>query len=127
MQVSDAYNTSPVSAEFNLTILPNSAPQVLQYIPDYEIVNYNLLTVYFEPIDVLFQDPEGGPMTADVIQGNGEPIPSFLRYDSITNVLSGIPTFYQIGDWPLSLIAIDNSLNSANITFTVRVFPCYYK
>ena len=118
--ITDEFNTE-VTKSFNLEVQANSAPQKQMTISSYSIVNFNLLTIEFEDIHLLFGDPDGRPMTASLRQGNGDPLPSFLAYNSITNTLSGVPSYIHIGDWPISFVAVDDHGLEGNITFKVAV------
>ena len=116
----DSFNP-PVQKNFTLTIQYNQAPTKLMQIPSYGIVNFNLLVIRFNPITTLFQDPEGRSLTAKLTQGNGDPLPSFLSYNALTNVLSGTPFDVNIGEWPITYSAIDDEGNIAGITFKITV------
>ena len=118
--VTDSFNP-PVKKNFTLTIQYNQAPIKLVQIPNYGIVNFNLLVIRFNPITTLFQDPEGRSLTAKLTQGNGDPLPSFLSYNALTNVLSGTPLDVNIGEWPITYSAIDDEGNIAGITFKITV------
>ena len=118
--ITDAYNT-PVSKSFTLTVNENLAPQKNKVISSKSIVNYNLLTIMFEDIDVLFTDPDGRPMTPKVTQANGDPLPLFLAFNAVSNTLSGTPEFMHVGDWLISYIAVDDHNLEGAITFKVTV------
>lgn len=118
--VTDTFN-APVRKSFTLTINQNQAPQKIKSIPDYGVVNYNQLSIQFEPITTLFSDPEGKTMTPMLMQANGNALPSFLSYNQITNVLSGTPLVMHVGEWPISYIAVDNDGQNASITFKIIV------
>ena len=90
--VTDAYNPS-VSTGFTITILRNYPPVVIGSIKSTGVVNYDILAIHFKPIDELFQDPEGEPMTAYVSLADGNVLPTFLVYNSLTNTLSGTPIY----------------------------------
>ena len=89
--VTDAFNPS-VSTSFTISILRNYPPVVIGSIQSTGVVNYDIFAINFKPIDELFQDPEGAPMTAYVSLADGNVLPSFL-YNSLTNTLSGTPIF----------------------------------
>ena len=116
----DDYNTA-VKKSFTLTVNENLAPQKNKVISSYSIVNYNLLTIEFEDIDVLFTDPDGRPMTSKVSQANGDPLPSFLAFNSASNTLSGTPEIIHVGDWLISYIAVDDHTLEGAIIFKIAV------
>ena len=118
--ITDDYNPS-VSKNFTLTVNQNLPPVRIGFIQSTGVVNYNYLSVTFQPIDVLFQDPEGRPMTPQLTQVDGNPLPSFLAYNSINNTLFGTPTEINVGDWLIAYIAIDDAGQSANTSFKVTV------
>ena len=123
--VTDDYNIA-VKKSMTLTINENMAPQRNKFIPNYGIVNYNLLTIEFEAIDVMFTDPDNRTMTPKLVQGNGDPLPSFLEYNSVSNTLSGTPFSVHVGEWPISYVAIDDHALESNITFKISVNrKCY--
>ena len=118
--VTDPYNPS-VKKNFTLSIIYNQAPYKLMQIPNYGVVNFNLLTVNFPSITTLFSDPENRGLTAKLTQGDGDPLPSFLTYNSLTNTLSGTPLDINIGDWPILYTAVDDDNNTASISFKITV------
>lgn len=74
--ITDDYNPS-VSKNFTITISQNLPPVRIGFIQSTGVVNYNYLSITFQPIDVLFQDPEGRPMTPQLTQADGNPLPAF--------------------------------------------------
>jgi len=123
--ITDDFNTE-VTKSFTLTIYTNSAPQRQKFISSYSVVNYNLLTIVFESITTLFVDPDGRTMTASVRQGNGDPLPSFLSYNNITNILSGVPDLINVGEWPTNYVAVDDHDLEGVISFKIVVKHKYF-
>jgi hypothetical protein len=125
--IEDEFN-DPVKYTFALVITSNNtAPVKVKFIDSATIVNYNYLFVQFEDVHVLFTDPDGRPMTSDVKQANGNPLPLFLTYDITSNTLFGTPVIVDVGTWTLAYVAIDDIGNIGEIDFKVIVKPCYYK
>ena len=124
--VVDDYNT-PVKSSFLLTIIGNTSPQIVKFIQNQAIVNFNYLFVQFLPVDELFTDPDNRTMRASMLQTNGNPLPSFLAYNQIDNTMFGTPELVHVGDYLLSYIATDDHNQTTNITFTLTVKPCYFK
>jgi hypothetical protein len=122
--VTDDFN-SAVSKDFNLEIRLNTAPQKNKVIQNYSIVNYNLLTIAFENIYTLFTDPDGRDLTPLISQANGDPIPSFLAYNSLNNSLFGTPSDIHVGDWLINYNAVDDHNLTGTITFKISVKRIY--
>jgi Ca2+-binding RTX toxin-like protein len=57
-----------------------------------------------------FIDPDlGDSLTLSAALANGEPLPSWLKFDQATGLLSGTPTLQTVGDWAVQIIATDRS------------------
>ena len=121
--VYDGYNT-PVNTSFILTIIENYDPIAQDiFIQDAETGVNEYVSVVFLSVDDYFNDPENRPMTASVLQYNGDPLPSFLTYNSSNNTMYGTPTNNDVNDWLISYVATNDNGNFSNITFTLSVKP----
>ena len=116
-----------VLKNFTISIQENFPPIRVGYIQSTGVVNYNLLTVKFEPINVLFNDPEGYSDRSDndfkieMTLFDDSPLPQFLSYNSITNTLSGTPSILDVGDYLINFIAVDNIGQTSSTSFKVSV------
>jgi hypothetical protein len=124
--IEDEFNAA-VRDDFELEVKVNYGPVKVRFIGRETIVNYNYLFVQFEDVDVLFNDPDGRPMTSAVRQANGDPLPAFLTYDIANNTMFGTPGFLHVGTWTLVYVAFDDHGNTEEIPFKLIVKPCYYK
>lgn len=125
--IADDGINDPVYANFTLTIIMNSDPQKHYIQPNVDVVNYNELFIQFPPFDEMFTDPEDRAMTPSLTQANGDPVPSFMLFDTVENTISGIPQFVHVGKWITSYIATDDHDQTNEIVFTIEVKPCYFK
>ena len=116
----DDYNPS-VSKNFTITILQNFPPTRIGFIQSTGVVNFNYLSVTFEPITTLFHDLEGRTMTPQLTQADGSALPSFLAYNSLNNTLFGTPFDTNVGDYLITFTAIDDEGLSANTSFKITV------
>ena len=90
--VNDGFN-DPVNTSFTVTIVANYDPySVGIYISDVDTGVNEFVSVVFLPVDDLFDDPENSPMTGSVLRFNGDPLPSFLTFNSSNNTMYGTPT-----------------------------------
>jgi len=120
VEVDDGYNT-PAETEFSLTIEENLVPVRLKSIPNYEVVNSQVLTIEFDPIDELFDDPEDRPMIADVIFANGNPLPDYMIFDSATNTLTVSPTDIEDRVYTIAYRSSDDHDLTSDIVFDILV------
>ena len=85
----------------------------------------NTFSHEFDPIDELFTDPDNRPMVGNVVQANGDPLPSFMSFNSSNNTLTGNPTSSHIGNWNFMYVATDDYNHTSNTTFIMTVKSCY--
>ena len=93
----------------------------LKSIPNYEVVNSQVLTIEFDPIDELFDDPEDRPMIADVIFANGNPLPDYMIFDSATNTLTVSPTDIEDRVYTIAYRSSDDHDLTSDIVFDILV------
>ena len=120
VEVDDGFN-APVETEFALTIDESLAPIKLKAIPNYSSVSSQVLTIQFDPIDNLFDDPDDRPMVANVIQANGDPLPSFMTFDNVANTLSLNPNTTSYEEYIIGYQAKDDHNLTSEIVFTVDI------
>ena len=119
-------------ARENFTLVINYTPDPIKQmtIPNYIILNYkhllvtfkgNYSLIFFTDLNTLFVDPNTLPMTSNVIQADGTPLPSFLTFTSANNSLEGDPTSDHIGSWNLKYSAVNSNLNEGSINFKIKV------
>ena len=109
------------SARVNVTITgTNDAPIISGAIPSINSVE-NQLFSYAIPSDI-FSDVDGDDLTLSVSLENGLALPTWLSFDSTTNILSGTPVDV-IDDFALSLkvTATDPSHESISQNFTLNI------
>ena len=118
----DAGNLSNV-AVVDITIAALQAPVIVDAGGLSDVV-ISELDVYSASLsDSLFSSPEGaGPLSLSVTGTDGLPLPAWLSYDPLTNILSGIPSDADVGIVGVELIATDtNALTSAPLGFQINV------
>lgn len=118
--VDDGFNV-PTELDFIYTINENKAPVKNMVIDNEAIVNFNYLYVDLYPVDVLFTDPDARPMIPTIRQANGDPIPSFLTFNTINNSMYGIPLDIHVGTWNLEYVATDDYNQEGVIPFKIIV------
>ena len=120
----DDFNTA-VQESFFFIIIQNTAPQHIKFISNFNVATGNTFTHQFDPIDELFTDPDNRPMTGNVLQSNGDPLPLFMSYNQSDNTLSGTPTSSNVGSLNLVYIATDDLNQASNTTFILTIKECY--
>ena len=124
IEIQDDYNAK-VDGSFLITIVHNSAPQHIKLISSFEVVANVSFSHQFDSIDQLFEDPDNRTMVGDILETNGDPLPSFLYYNQSDNTLSGVPAYSNVGDWNLMYVATDNHNHTSNTTFVLSVKTCF--
>ena len=124
IEIQDDYNAK-VDGSFLITIAHNSAPQHIKLISSFEVVINVNFSHQFDPIDQLFEDPENSTMVGDILESNGDPLPSFLYYNQSDNTLSGVPAVSNVRDWNLMYVATDSYNHTSNTTFVLSVKTCF--
>jgi trimeric autotransporter adhesin len=121
--VTDTYSdTTWDRATFEAMALPsNHAPVVTGSITPLAVTDGSALN-YVLPVATLFTDADQGDALAyTVTLADGNPLPSWLNYDSATSTLSGIPDPTHIGNLSLRVVAADLAGATAGIDFDLAV------
>ena len=123
VSVEDGFNPT-VNKTFILEVIENYDPDPKNgIISNIEVLQNKYFSTQLLTVNDYFSDPENRPMTASLLLYNGDPLPSFISYDSYNNTLSGTPTSDDVGDWLIANIATNNINYSYNISFIIRVWP----
>jgi Putative Ig domain/Domain of unknown function (DUF4114) len=74
--------------------------------------------------DTTFKDPDiNDVLNYSVTLNNGNPLPTWLKFDAITNSFTGTPTGNDIGTIQLKVTATDKSNAVVSSTFKLNVIP----
>jgi Ca2+-binding RTX toxin-like protein len=73
------------------------------------------------PMDVFVDEDVGDVLSLSASRADGSPLPSWLRFDPGTGVLSGVPEFHDTGTIDIALTATDLSGASASQTFSLAI------
>ena len=111
----------PRETSFMLMIEVNEAPTRIRYINSISIVNSQSMVYHFEDVDYYFDDKDNRPMTYEITQANGDPLPYFISYNTIDQNMTVTPESVHVGEWVISYTAIDDNNNTASISFIVNV------
>ena len=65
-------------------------------------------------------------MTASVTLSNGDPLPSFMIFNAVTNMLSGFADLIHINTWTLSYVATDAQGISGETMFKLNIYCKLY-
>lgn len=95
----------------------NDAPVMLSQ-PEPAFIDDGLTTFSLD-LDDHFRDPDGVPLSGITVASDAA-LPSWLHYDAVTHVLSGVPLVGTTGTWSLTATATDAVGTSAQTTFTLR-------
>ncbi|MBW4491934.1 MAG: DUF4347 domain-containing protein [Oscillatoria princeps RMCB-10] len=68
-----------------------------------------------------FSDPDGEPLQYTVTQENGNPLPSWLYFDSYSRTFSGTPNSWDTGTTSIKVTGTDPNGNSISEIFTLTV------
>ena len=60
-------------------------------------------------------------MTSNLRLANGDPLPDFLSYNNVSNVLTGFAEQHNVNTWVLSYVAIDEQGYQGEITFKLII------
>lgn len=103
------------------TILPiNNAPTVQQAIIDQTATEDTNFT--FTIPDNTFSDVDAGDiLTYSATLENGNPLPSWLKFDPVTRTFGGTPANANVGNFTIEVRATDNDGISAIDTFVLAV------
>ncbi|MGN0920701.1 MAG: putative Ig domain-containing protein [Cellvibrio sp.] len=122
IKVSDDGGSSWHYAEsaFSITVVNiNDAPVVVHPVSD-QTVNQDQLFSLTLPADMFIDVDAGDVLTYSVTLANGNPIPSWLSFNSATLTLSGTPTNSHVGSFDLVVTASDGEAMVSD-TFTLTV------
>jgi len=111
--------------DFIIEIIFNPAPQKQNSISTIKIMNYHLINVTFQDIDILFTDPNSLGMNASMTTINDDPLPSFLTFDNDTNTLTGTPTIDDVGKLNLKYIATNDDGLTGYISFKIKIYGMF--
>jgi Putative Ig domain/Lipase (class 3) len=98
-------------------VIPNRPPTVSVAIPDAAVTQGNLLT--FAVPSNSFSDPDGDTLAYKASLENGDPLPTWLKFDSSTRIFSGTPS--DIGDINVKVTATDPKQASTTDIFKIKV------
>ena len=109
------------STSFNWVINNiNEAPIVVVPMADQAAVDGSAFS-YVIPAG-MFTDPDAGDtLNFKVIQANGQPLPSWLRFDATTRTLSGTPGGTDLGNLALAVQVTDSGGLGASNPFNLNV------
>ena len=60
-------------------------------------------------------------MTSSLRLANGDPLPNFLSYNNITNVINGFASSHHINTWVISYVATDEQGYQSEINFKLII------
>ncbi len=104
---------------FTITVVDvNVAPNLVGQIPDQTLDQGQAFSVDF---DGFFQDADGDDLTISVALTDGGALPSWLSFNSATNVLSGAPGSDDLGRISVRVTATDPGGASASDDFLIDV------
>jgi len=110
---------------FSLTISDSHEypPTVLNALPD--VIATVGVPFYYHIPSTTFVDQNDDPLTITLVHSGGKPLPKWLKWDSVTQSLSGTPTSWDAGTFhdnkiPLEVWASDG-IGSAKSTLNVIV------
>lgn len=61
-------------------------------------------------------------MTASVTLSNGDPLPSFMIFNAVTNMLSGFADLIHINTWTLAYVATDAQGITGETLFKLNIY-----
>lgn len=109
------------SDTFRLTIEnTNDAPTVVGAIVD-QSANTNASYTFVVPTTVFTDDDAGDSMVYSATLANGEPLPTWLTFNSSTRTFSGIPSSADVGVLDVRVVATDAAGASAWDDFAITI------
>ncbi|HEY9690859.1 MAG TPA: putative Ig domain-containing protein, partial [Oculatellaceae cyanobacterium] len=97
----------------------NEAPIVGNAIADQ---NTTVNTVFNYNFDAnSFSDPDGDALTYSATQSDGNSLPTWLRFDSLTRTFNGTPGINDAGNLSIRVTANDNGSLSASDNFVIAI------
>lgn len=69
-----------------------------------------------------FRDPEGGPISFQVVAPETESLPSWIEFDAVSRTLTATPSKANLGITTLELVALDPDGLTARAPIRLRVF-----
>ena len=108
------------STEFGVSIAPqdNQAPEISGSLEDQTVKVSQLLSFGFSS---MFTDPDGDSLTYRSAQSNGQPLPSWVNFDTATGAFSGIPSAGLAGQsLSFQVWASDGQGESQPLTFNIN-------
>ena len=99
---------------------PNFRPYVKNLIPDQTSIKGELFT-FTIPYSTFFDDDGNNTLTYDAKLTNGNPLPSWLTFDTVSATFSGTPSILEILN--IKVTATDTAGASASTTFEITVTP----
>ncbi|MCC5633350.1 putative Ig domain-containing protein [Nostoc sphaeroides CHAB 2801] len=100
----------------------NNAPILGVAIAD-QIATEDTVFSFTIPENTFSDSDVGDTLTYSATLENGNGLPSWLTFDTVTRTLNGIPAKSDVGTLNIKVIATDNSGSSVNDTFTVAINP----
>ena len=115
-----------LTTDFTITITPNLPPSI-NNIPEtrFEMIVFMFFSFEF-PMDA-FVDPEGLPLTIEIVPPLAKTLPQFMRFNADNNTLYGVTTYADIGEYKFILQGTDTNGQSVEVTMLLYINACYYK
>jgi alpha-tubulin suppressor-like RCC1 family protein len=113
------------AGSFTLTVEDiNDTPAVSDPVPDQVAPVNQLFTLDLDPAMFLDEDVDtGDQFEITVLREDRSPLPAWLTFDGETLAFSGTPTDADIGQLPVSIIAVDSQGAEGVDTFIIDVRP----
>jgi Ca2+-binding RTX toxin-like protein len=102
----------------------NSTPIVANLITDQFIKDSSLFS-FSIPINSFSDADSGDVLTYSASLPDGQNLPTWLKFDSATNSLSGTPSKNDVGDLQIKVTATDLSNASVSDIFNINVTPSF--
>ncbi|MEM9540269.1 MAG: putative Ig domain-containing protein [Cyanobacteria bacterium P01_E01_bin.42] len=100
---------------------PNQPPKVDESIPEQTVTPCNGFS--FTIPEKAFKDADGDPLAYTATLENGNPLPSWLKFDGSTGTFSGVPGDGDEGSFSIKVTATDGISGEASTTFVLKVQP----
>ncbi|NEP90556.1 MAG: hypothetical protein F6K18_29140 [Okeania sp. SIO2C2] len=111
---------TPIAGTFNLNVIPqNDIPVVVNPIEDQMI--YSRRPWNFPIPSNTFEDADGDALGLTASLANGEPLPTWLSFDSATGIFSGTPSNAEVGTLKLVVTADDSYGGKVNTGFVLNI------
>jgi len=108
---------------FTITVVESAPPIVLNALAN-GVANVNQKFTYHVPSNT-FIDATNDPLTITVLQSNGNTLPSWLKWDETTSLLSGTPSAFDAGTIHTNKVNIDvwakDGVGSTKTSFTIYI------